>query len=208
METNQQLTPSDILTALDKAIAKGQEAGVAFSAFHFGYPHLLPGCAGNRLSTLLQQARKRLVNLNGNTNGAGERVEGHVVVTSVDLNGVTEANERGRCKVLTRKALEQVDVLHASESEAALICGDENVSGPYDDAFCLRVAKWAHTRGVAVCAITLGAGGSFVSVTSDDKRLRTVRPFGDWLPGDTVRLPAYKIGQTALGSNSGVPLKN
>lgn len=92
-------------------------------------------------------------------------------------------------------------MLHASESEAALICGDPNVSGPYDDAFCRRVAAWTHKRGVAVCAITLGSGGCFVSTTPDAKRLLGVRPAGDWTAGASVRLPAYKIGQAVLGSN-------
>ena len=57
-------------------------------------------CNGRKLPSLLRKARARLQAADGSN--------GSVVVTSVDLNGVTESNENGHCKILTTKALREV----------------------------------------------------------------------------------------------------
>lgn len=110
LAANDQLYPEDILAALDAVCSGATDSDSTdsnYRAFHFGYPHLLPKCNGGQLPSLLRKARARLQSACSST-AEGIGGDSTVVVTSVDLNGVTEMNEKGHCKILTKKALREV----------------------------------------------------------------------------------------------------
>uniref|UniRef100_A0A7S2B303 Carbohydrate kinase PfkB domain-containing protein n=1 Tax=Octactis speculum TaxID=3111310 RepID=A0A7S2B303_9STRA len=187
LAANTELTVEHVLDGI-KSATENRKQG--YRALHFGYPHLLPHCSGRGLATLLTSARRII------QGGRGDDC-----LVSVDLNGVTPENEKGKSQVLTTDALRQIDLLHASEGEAALICGEhDRLLGPFDDAFCERVAAWAHKRGVAILCLTLGEKGCFVSTTPSAARLRRVRD--DWPPGVSMRCPAFKVGQVDVVGSS------
>lgn len=171
-------------------------------AFLFGYPHLMPKMQGNALSSMLESVRQKL-SLDGKNN----------VLMGVDLNGV-DGSDADAAKAALIPALGQIDVLHLNEDEAAVLSSskssDENDNVAQDVVTPQLLSQIAsfHEQGCAVVLLSLGSKGSFVSVTSDIKRLQqlsstdcSTMAMSQWTPGTQVRVPAFEISHGDVNAN-------
>lgn len=172
---NDSFTTDELLSRLDLI-----PSATKVDAFLFGYPHLMPQMQGMALKSMLQSVRSKL---------------GDNVVIGVDLNGVSADNHK---EGLLSHALDEVDVLHLNEEEAEILSGhkkEELFDKGQGEEKLKAVTKKLHDDGCAVVVLSLGSKGSFLSLTTDEKRLEKcpIKSKTSWTSGTSVRVPAYQI---------------
>ncbi|CAM9166901.1 unnamed protein product [Phaeothamnion confervicola] len=219
LAANESFEPAELLAALGAVAARANAAAAAdggggrhagdgnVSVLHFGYPHLLPQMQGAALAAMLKRAREIL---------------GWGALLSVDLNGVdggdgAAADNGGEAVVAIHEAvlgpaLPMIDILHANLEEAQAISGlwnsRSNGNGGSRDKFAEAeaCADWFIGRGVALVAITLGAGGAMVKVTADAARTggggTMASQAMNWA-GQGVCVPAFAPAGTVNANGAG-----
>ena len=171
-------------------------------AFLFGYPHLMPKMQGDALRGMLAKVRQKLYN-------NGERS----LIIGVDLNGV-DGSDRDAARSALIPALDQIDVLHLNEDEAAVLTStsssdeDEVISDYGISKQLMSQIELFHDKGCAVVLLSLGSKGAFVSVTPHAERLKQLssvhQPYAamkDWTLGTKICVPAYKNDHGEVNAN-------
>ena len=127
------------------------------------------------------------------------------LLIGVDLNGV-DRSDRDAAQSTLIPALDQIDVLHLNEDEAAVLTlnsssDEEDASSEYGiSTQLLHQIESFHDKGCAVVLLSLASKGAFVSVTPHAERLQQLslvhQPravMTGWIPGAKICAPAFKI---------------
>jgi len=186
LASNTTYTADDLIQQLHQLVDK---PNTTVDAFLFGYPHLLPKLQGDNLRNMLATVRLQF-----------QMVSQKRPLIGMDLNGVSAENHNDQ---VLGPALEYVDVLHLNEEEAQILSGVDNKHDLMNDPAQLKqVCHKIHQQGCVLVVLSMGARGSFLSVTSDAERLSksAIAFLPQLTPDQACTSPAFLI-QNEINTN-------